>query len=194
MDPRSTPKAAEPERWLDEHGDHLFRYAVARIQRPEIAEDLVQETLLAALKSADAFAGQSSERTWLIAILKRKMIDHLRRNHRVQFLADLETTDAWLDGRYDRTGHLSPPPGHWGADPAALLERAEFLSALEKCTDGLPERLRMIFGLRVHDDVPASEICASLEISSANLWTLLHRARLRIWNCLDRQGFGGKPP
>jgi RNA polymerase sigma-70 factor (ECF subfamily) len=191
-DPTNT--ASDPERWLDEHGDHLYRYALSRTSRPEVAEDLVQETLLAALKARDSFVGGSTERTWLIAIMKRKMIDWVRRSQRLQFVADLESSDPWMDSRYDRTNHLSPPPGDWGGNPAMVLERKEFWLALEKCQENLPERLRLIFRLRVLDEVPANDLCASLEITPANLWTLLHRARLRLWSCLDRHGFAETRP
>jgi RNA polymerase sigma-70 factor (ECF subfamily) len=200
---RETPRTpVDPARWLDEHGDHLYRFALARVGRPDAAEDLVQETLLAGLRAAANFGGRSTERTWLTGILKNKLIDRLRRE---KVRRELPSTgpenpqgpDGWLDGLYDHTGHWKSPPGAWGADPAALLERREFWEAFEVCRDRLPDRLREVLSLRVLDDVPPAEICQALDITASNLWTLLHRARLRLWECLDRKGLtpfpgGGK--
>jgi RNA polymerase sigma-70 factor (ECF subfamily) len=189
-----TPAAAvpDPARWVDEHGDYLYRFALVRVSRPEAAEDLVQETLLAALEAAGTFAGRASERTWLTGILKNKLIDRLRRR-RTQTASDLGAADDWLDGLYDRKGHWKAAPGRWGTDPAQLLERREFWDAFQRCLGGLPDRLREVLSLRLLDDVPAAEVCQTLAISATNLWTLLHRARLRLWNCLDRKGLGSSP-
>lgn len=185
---------ADPDHWLSEHGDHLFRHAMARVGRRDVAEDLVQETLLAALKAVHEFAGRSTERTWLVAILKRKTIDWLRRVHRVQFCTDLADGDPWLDAQFDWTRHWAQAPGRWGGDPAVLCEGTEFRRIFEDCRQNLPERLRTILSLRLLDDVPAEQICSALDITSANLWTLLHRARVRLWNCLDKKGLArGKP-
>jgi RNA polymerase sigma-70 factor (ECF subfamily) len=188
-DPAAPP---DPSRWVDEHGDCLYRYALARVGRPEAAEDLVQETLLAALEGAASFAGRSSERTWLVGILRNKLIDRLRRGWRVRPASDLGG-DEWLEGLYDGTGHWRPAPGRWGADPAELLQRREFWEVFERCRKELPERLREVLSLRLLDDVPAGEVCQALGISATNLWTLLHRARVRLWNCLDKKGLGPSP-
>jgi RNA polymerase sigma-70 factor (TIGR02943 family) len=192
---QGTPAAAPPDpaRWVDEHGDYLYRFALARAGRPEAAEDLVQETLLAAMQAASRFAGRASERTWLTGILKNKLIDRLRQGRRMQTTSDLGQADAWLDGLYDRTGHWKAAPGRWGADPAELLQRREFWDAFERCRAGLPDRLREVLSLRLLDDVPAVEVCQTLGISATNLWTLLHRARLRLWHCLDGKGLGLHP-
>jgi RNA polymerase sigma-70 factor (ECF subfamily) len=193
MSEQSTPvgsRPIDPSRWVDEHGDYLYRFALARVGRSEVAEDLVQDTLLAALRAADQFAGRSSERTWLTSILKNKLIDRLRRGRRTESTTDLAATDDWLDGLYDRTGHWKAAPGRWGGDPAEIMQRREFWDAFERCLAGLPDRLREVLAQRLLDDIPAAEVCATFGITATNLWTLLHRARLRLWHCLDRQGLG----
>jgi RNA polymerase sigma-70 factor (ECF subfamily) len=189
-----SPPAAPPDpaRWLDEHGDYLYRFALARVGRPDAAEDLVQDALVAALRGAAGFAGRASERTWLTGILKNKLIDRLRRRPPVTAASDLGP-DAQIDALYDRTGHWKPAPGRWGTDPAELLQRREFREAFERCRAGLPERQREALSLRLLDDVPAAEVCRLLGVTAANLWTLLHRARLRLWHCLDRKGFAPRP-
>ncbi len=190
-----TPPRPDPAAWVDEHGDYLYRYALARVAHPDIAEDLVQETFLAALRRLDTFAGRSSERTWLTSILKNKLIDRLRQQHRMTVAADLAQPDTWIDGLFDRTGHWRrrAAPGRWGKNPAELLEQQEFWQAFEQCRAALPERLREVLSLRLLDEVPADEICQALGISPNNLWTLLHRARVRLWHCLDRKGLGEHP-
>jgi RNA polymerase sigma-70 factor (ECF subfamily) len=161
------PEQARPECWVDEHGDYLYRFALARVDGPETAEDIVQETFLAALKAAPTFAGRSSERTWLTGILKHKLVDRWRRTQQDRLLADLVGPDDCLDGLYNRAGHWKAAPREWAAD----------------------ERLREVFSLRLLDEMPAPEVCQVLGISATNLWTLLHRARVRLWRCLDRIGF-----
>jgi RNA polymerase sigma-70 factor, ECF subfamily len=181
-----------PESWVDKYGDYLYRFALVRVGSPEAAEDLVQETFLAALKAAPSFAGRSSERTWLTGILKNKMVDRLRQTQRTRLVADLGRSDECLDELYDRAGHWKAGPREWKGDPAGALERREFLEAFQHCFAHLPERLREVFSLRLLDAMPALEVCQVLGISATNLWTLLHRARVRLWRCLDRTGFG--PP
>lgn len=193
--PTAPPARPDPARWVDEHGDYLYRYALARVGRTEVAEDLVQETFLAALRALDSFAGRSSERTWLTSILKNKLIDRLRQQHRTLVAADVGMTDAWLDNLYSRHGlwRRALTPGKWGKNPAELLEQKEFWEAFEQCRAALPDRMGVVLSLRLLDDVPAAEICEALGISLNNLWTLLHRARVRLWHCLDRKGLGGRP-
>jgi RNA polymerase sigma-70 factor (TIGR02943 family) len=186
------PAQVRPERWLDEHGDYLYRFALARAECPETAEDLVQETLLAALKAAPSFAGRSSERTWLTGILKNKLVDRIRQSQRGRLLVDLGQPDECLSGLYDRAGHWKAGPRKWVGDPAKTLERQEFWEAFQHCLAHLPDRLREVFSSRLLDEVPAAEVCQALGISATNLWALVHRARVRLWRCLDKTGFG--PP
>lgn len=182
--------ATDPARWVDAHGDYLYCFALARVGRPDVAEDLVQETLLAALQSAGRFAGRSSERTWLTGILNNKLVDRIRRSRRAGAASDLEAVDDWVESLYDRTGHWRAPPGRWGEDPADLLARREFWDAFERCLAALPERFREVLSQRLLDDVPAADVCRTFGITPTNLWTLLHRARLRLWQCLDGNGRG----
>jgi RNA polymerase sigma-70 factor (ECF subfamily) len=184
----SSSTRPDPGHWVDEHGDYLYRYALARVGCPEVAEDLVQETFLAALRAIATFAGRSSERTWLTAILKNKLVDRLRHRYDTPIVIELGQTDEWIDRLYDRSGHWRAAPGRWGSDPVELLQRQEFWQAFEHCCAKLPERMWAVLSLRLLDDVPTAEICQALGISATNLWTLLHRARVRLWHCLDRQG------
>ena len=180
------PAPTDPDQWVDLHGDVLYSFALLRTRDANVAQDLVQETFLAALKSRKAFEGQSSERTWLVGILKHKVIDHFRRNKREQPLEDEEgeTRDA-----FDRKGAWRTPPGRWPERPEKLLERREFWQVLAACMDDLPQRLRQVFAMRELDDMKSEEICKVAGLRATNLWTMLHRARARLRKCMEKRWF-----
>ncbi len=185
------PPAIDPDRWVDEYGDYLFRYAFLRVSRRDVAEDLVQETFLAALRGGDSFVGQSAERTWLTGILNNKIVDRLRQNTRVRTESDLGA-DVGIDSLFDQSGHWRKPPREWGGDPCELLQRREFWEAFERCRGGLPERLREALSLRLIDGLDADVVCSALGITAPNLWTMLHRARVRLLLCMDLRGLNPK--
>ena len=175
----------EPEQWLARYGDELYRYAVMRLRDTALSEDMVQETLLAALQSHDSYAGQSSARTWLIGILKHKILDHLRRSGRERPL-DLgaypgEDTAAY----FDETGHWQAAPGDWG-EPEKELEQEQFWKAFQDCLGRLPERLRVLYSMKEVDGMATEEVLEILNISTANnLWVMMSRARVHLRQCLE---------
>jgi len=179
---------------LEHHGDAMYRYALLRVRRPHAAEDVVQEALLAALgqlrSTEHAFAGRSSERTWLIGILRHKIADHLRRHARESPPHD--ALDPPWEDFFDRHGHWRLRPSDWRKlsreDPRTLLERAEIRELLARCLEAMPRRLAQLFTLREADDLDSGELCQLFNISVTNLWTLLHRARTRLRQCLDAHG------
>lgn len=181
-----TPALGAPERWLDDHGDALFGYAMLRVRDAALAEDLVQETLLAALSARGGFKAEAEPRTWLIGILKNKLVDHLRKWGREEsFDATLIDDDTW-SGKFDHTGHWQQPPAHW-QEPAFIAENAELGAIMTTCIEHLPEKYRAVFVLREVDGVPTEELLALLGISSANnLWVMLSRARERLRACVER--------
>jgi len=174
-------------RWLEEHGDALYAYALSRVRSPEVAEDLVQETLLAALTSASSFEGRSAYRTWLLGILKHKLIDHLRKTIRQRPVTDL--TDDFRDPFFTSDGRWNEAAPSWDAEPDALLERQEFRDILKTCMSKMPGRMAQLFWLREAEDVQTEAICKELEITPTNAWTLLHRARLSLRRCLNENWF-----
>ncbi|MEI7688487.1 MAG: sigma-70 family RNA polymerase sigma factor [Planctomycetota bacterium] len=183
----NAPATADPARWVGEHGDALFRFALGRVRREDLAEDLVQETFLSALRSREEFAGVSTEKTWLIGILKHKIADHHRRRFRER-PAEV-AADRWLDGCFDDTGHLQPSPATW-TNPAAAWEEAEFWATLLQCVGKLPESLAAVFSLRMLDDLSSDEVCTTLDISTSHFHVMMHRARMRLWKCLGVHWFG----
>ncbi|MBK8809479.1 MAG: sigma-70 family RNA polymerase sigma factor [Acidobacteria bacterium] len=193
----ATTDRFDPTVWVDEHGDYLFSFALARVRNETVAEDLVQETLLAAIQARKTFDQRSSERTWLSGILKHKVIDHFRRSYRDVELSDEEDTDlSAYDHLYQSEGRgkghwtAMSKPDTWEQTPEAVMEHAEFRGILSTCLGNLPDRVANAFALREFDGYDSDEICALLEITPNNLWVMLHRARLHLRRCLDHNWFG----
>ncbi len=187
-----TNEASDPAEWVDRHGDALYRYALLRVGDPATAEELVQECLAGALGAREQFAARSSERTWLIGILKRKVVDHIRREAR-RSSADEPELDAGGDTAYfTANGKWAAGPARWGGDPEALLKKREFWDVFRRCLGNLPDSAAQPFLLRELDEISSEEVCKVLDLSTTNLWTRLHRARLSLRACLETHWFGGK--
>lgn len=189
-----SPATDSAIRWLEDHGDALFAYALSRVRHPDVAEDLVQEALLAAIGQKENFLGVSTERTWLIGILRHKLIDYLRRALRERPInGESESVDG-LAGMFDRRGHWKVSPQRWAADPQALAEREEFRAVLKQCLSRLPARMAQTFWLHEAEDVTTAELCEQLNLTAANAWALLHRARIGLRKCLSMHWFDGEQP
>jgi RNA polymerase sigma-70 factor (ECF subfamily) len=193
--PAAAARLSDPERWVEEHGDHLFKFAILRLRDAARAEDLVQETFLAALKGGDRFAGRSAERSWLVGILKHKILDHYRKASRETSFTDLtfyeseENEPFQPDGLF-QGGWIHDPardlgPMEWPEDAMANLDRAVFWKAFHECTAKLPRNVAAVFTMREVDGVESREICRVLNISENNLWVMLHRARMALRRCLE---------
>jgi RNA polymerase sigma-70 factor (ECF subfamily) len=180
-DPNRAPDAS---RWVEEHGDALYRYALLRVSDPDLAGDLVQDTFLSALKAAEGFRGGSTVRTWLVGILKHKIIDHYRRN-RVEVLA----SDMPASTEDDDLDHVERASDRWSEAPSQLVENREFWAAFTSCLEGLPEAHRRAFSMREFDGLTSEEICKVLGVTPSNLWVMLHRARAKLRRCLEINWF-----
>lgn len=188
--PSNPPVAADPpETWVAHYGDYLYGYALARVQNPSAAEDLVQETLLAALKAFENFKGRSALKTWLTGILKHKIIDHLRRKYREEPLQDKDADQVQVQEMFDKKGNWLLKPPRWRADPQQLFEQKEFMKTLFACLADIPERAAKAFVMREIDGLDTQEICKVLDISATNSWVILHRARLLLRHCLEVNWF-----
>ena len=189
--------ALNPERWLDDYGDMLFGFVMVRIRDRGVAEELVQETFLAALRASQSFAGRSTERAWPFGILRNKVADHYRHQSREIPLADLDYSSPEEDGFFHSGGlgkdgwikRLAPKP--WTAPDESLISK-EFQEVFNACLSRLPEKTAQVFLLREVDGVSSEEICKDLTISANNLWVVLHRARLALRRCLEVHWFGRK--
>jgi RNA polymerase sigma-70 factor (ECF subfamily) len=189
--PVTDPRFAE----IESHRTYLVRYALSQLRDAELAQEAVQEALLAALESISTFTGKSTLRTWLTSILRFKVIDMQRRivfdrarTHSVDFAADADD-GAWLDEHFDGTGHWRSPPQAWG-DPQAALEQRRFWEAFERCLGGLGAAGGRVFFKREVMGEETATICEEEGITASNCWVILHRARIALRACLEASWFG----
>ncbi|UPT73781.1 MAG: sigma-70 family RNA polymerase sigma factor [Elusimicrobiota bacterium] len=175
----------DPKSWVDAYGDRLFRYAFSRVRDQASAEDLVQETFLAALESRAKFKAESSELTWMTGILRNKIFEHYRKQSKETPLGDDDGSreDDLFDGR-----HWTPAeaPREW---PQAKAESAELGAALRRCLEGLTAPVARAFVLREMEGLDAPAAAEALGVPPAHLAVLLYRARLRLRRCLEKNHF-----
>jgi len=179
-----------PDKWVTRYGNLLYQYCLPRINDSVLAEDLVQDTFLSALKSLDSFRGEASEKSWLFTILRNKIIDHYRKkasNPAAATMPDLaDLPEGWFT-----------PDGKWVEDkrPGELnisenpTERKELQKMIEWCKKHLRELQQQVFTLRYQEEMESGEICKVLGISTSNYWILLHRIRLQMRECIERNWF-----
>ena len=172
------------------HRRYLLRVAVLQLRDNDVAEDVVQDTLLAALQGAGSFSGRSSLKTWLTGILKHKIVDVIRRKGRQPVLASLdeECQIDDLDALFDESGHWENPPADWG-NPESALSQQQFFDVMQICLDKLPPNTARVFMMREVMDLTSEEICKELSIPSTNLWVILYRARIALRQCLEQNWF-----
>lgn len=194
--PEEAP-CGDPDRWVEDHGDALLRYALPRVRDLATAEDLVQETLLAAWRSRDRFSGKASFRTWLVGILKRRIADHYRTIGKERS-ANAPTAESQEAEEFDRHGNWADIPLTWPKgelekalknSPEQLAEYAEFWEVLSRCTSDMPEHLSRAFCLRAIGEEEVEDVCELEGITAKNLSVRLHRARLLLRRCLERRWF-----
>jgi RNA polymerase sigma-70 factor, ECF subfamily len=178
--------------WLVEHGNALYRYARSRVSDREMAEDLVQDAFLAALQSRDRFQGQATVRTWLLSILRHKIVDHYRRVAGSLPTVELDSAgkpDPVLNRYFSGKGFWKNALASWKAPDQALEDR-EFWDVLDRCLSRLPRSLSSVFILREREELDNAELRRILAVSQGNLRIRLHRARLLLRECLERNWFG----
>lgn len=184
------PVSVCAEKWLQLYGDALFRLAFRLLRNREWAEDAVQETLLAALKSRTGFRGQASEKTWLMAILRHKIVDIQRLRLKEMFSDSVK----WLENAgiesaslpFNNRGGWTETLADWG-DPCDCLSQQQLEHQLEECIDALPTRVSQVLLLKLHSGNPVKQLSNDLGISTGHFNVLLYRARMALRNCLDRK-------
>ncbi|WP_299667142.1 sigma-70 family RNA polymerase sigma factor [uncultured Polaribacter sp.] len=175
-------------KWIDNYADYLYNYAISRVNNSDLAKDLVQETFFAGLKSAKNFQGKASERTWLVSILKRKIIDYYRKINskkgqaevRMNFYQSGENEGNWIEERV---------PQSWDNQSEKNIENEELRNQLEACINNLPEKYAMVFRMKTVQEFETEEICKELDITSSNLWVIIHRARTQLRKCMEDNWF-----
>jgi RNA polymerase sigma-70 factor (ECF subfamily) len=179
---------------LARHRSYLLRVARLQLRDPALAEDVVQDTLAAALAAKDGFTGKSSVKTWLTGILKHKIVDAIRRKQRDPVAASSLFEDADLedfDALFTRRGTWDPALSAW-PDPEQSLSRREFMEVVQLCLDRLPPNTARVFMMREVLELSSDEICKELAITANNLWVILYRARMSLRQCLDTHWFEGQ--
>ncbi|MDF1574652.1 MAG: sigma-70 family RNA polymerase sigma factor [Bacteroidales bacterium] len=183
----------DPNRWLEKYGDYLYNYAIVRVNDDGKAEDLVQETFLAGLKAQEQFRGESTERTWLTSILRRKIVDTYRKKYSSRESSFGEHEQTVFDGDFYRSEE--PFRGHWlegrgphshSLLPEGELEQAELMEYIRLCMEHLQPQLALAFSMKMIDEEESDSICKELGITPSNLWVMLHRARLKMRDCLEK--------
>ena len=181
------------ESQLADYQGYLLRYARLQLRNDAWAEDAVSETMLAALSKPQSFSNRSQLKTWLVGILKHKIIDVLRQHRREVCLQQDEDDggdepDALI---FKADGHFAVRPADWG-DPEQELNSRQFFEVLEACADRLPAAMARVFMMREWLELPTEEICKELGLTATNLYVQLHRARLRLRECLELNWFGNR--
>lgn len=187
-----------PEKWLPDYGDYLYSYCLQRVNHTQTAEDLVQETLVSAIKARESFKGESSEVTWLVAILKNKITDYYRKKDVLKEAAQyLETTEKEFTSDYfdSSNGHWlrEAAPQSWGDGADAAVEKTEFDEVMQKCISKMSPKLAPVFIARYFDDEDSETICKVHGLSPSNYWVIMHRAKLSLRACLEKNWFLPKP-
>ncbi len=184
-----TTEELNTDTWVDEYGDILFFFAKARINDRSTAEDLVQETFLAALRSKKQCRGKSSVKTWLFGILKHKIIDHYRKKNILIPVQDFAEDADHMESFFNIKGAWQIKPKHWSSNPGKVHETKEFMTLFFQCLSGLPGRTAEAFAQREIEGLDTSDICRRLDITAGNCRVLLYRARMLLRKCLEGFGF-----
>ena len=175
-----TESTTTPDEWVEAHGDYLFNFAIGQVRDASVAEDLVQDTFLAAFKARGRFAGQSSERTWLVGILRHKICDHLRHTCRERTVRVDPTPERRDEEAWDEAVLWLHDVAAESHSPTRRLELEEFRANLTTALGQLPPRVAQVFQLYEIEERPNVEVCQTLNISESNLWVMLHRARKQL--------------
>ncbi len=182
----------DPKNWVNNYSDYLYTYAYYRVNNQELAEDLVQDTFLAGITARETYKGIASEKTWLVSILKNKIIDHYKKaSTRNESPLKLNTYEApSYDHFFDKQkmGHWQKDtsPKDWDNNTESKTESKEFYSILEKCMEDLPPKWQGVFKMSIMDDRDSNLVCKEFSLSSSNFWVIIHRAKLQIRECLEK--------
>lgn len=182
----------DPDQWVEQYADYLYRFALARVREHHTALDLVQDTLLAGLKARDRYRGVAAERTWLTGILKNKIVDFYRRGRREVLAGSMMEDGEDAPLLFNERGHWQAgptTPKEWQDAAVSSADRPAFWKQFEACADRLSEQARRVFIMREVDDLDAAEVCEALGITPQNFWTIMHRARASLRKCMESTWF-----
>jgi RNA polymerase sigma-70 factor (ECF subfamily) len=190
MQQEKRPKYRKISSWVTQYGNELYGWASFKVTDESVAEDLVQETFISAFQHFDNFKGTSSPKTWLFSILRNKIVDHYRKKAKSSILMDASTEDTtmqWFDDNHRWKKEFRPKA--WDSEGENLLDDPEFESTLSNCIGKLPAVWSSCVQLKYLSEKDSVAICQELNITASNLWQILHRAKLHLRNCLEKNWF-----
>lgn len=175
-----------PDQWVSLYADTLYAYTLPRVNDSNLAEDIVQDTFLSAWRAKEQYKGEASEKNWLFSICKNKIIDHYRKKAK-DILQPLQEQGA-TDDFFDEKGHWTQEsrPAEWGINQQQRVEQKEFYQVLDACRKKLQQLQQAVFSMKYMEDLDSAEICKALGITSSNYWVLIHRAKLQLRACLEK--------
>ena len=170
---------------------YLLKFARLQLRNETWAEDTVSEVIVAALSKPQSFGQRSQLKTWLVGILKHKIVDALRLHGREVSQTE-EDPDSNVDPLdylgFHADGHYVEAPADWG-NPEQNTSNRQFMQVLEACVNQLPPVQGRLFLMREWLELDSEEICKELVLTPTNLYVQLHRARLRLRQCLELNWF-----
>jgi len=179
----------EPQLWVDRYGDYLFRYANSRLRDANAAEEVVQETFLNGVRYQHQYSGKGAEQAWLLGILKRKIIDYVRKRNKQNQATPYEDDHDPTNQLFDEKGNWKLAAIPWSKRPEENMESAELWKVVRECLAHLPPNQADVFVLSVMENMDSEEICQELSITPSNLWVRMHRARLGLAKCVGAKWF-----
>jgi len=178
-------QSSSPDTWVETYGDYLYGFAFYRVQDDLVAQELVQDTLVAALEARKNFSGNASEKTWLTSILKHKIMDLFRKKYRDANLDGGTLDEREIHARFDHHGRWKTGPARWASDPERLVAQKDFIEILHQCLKEMPERAARALTLRELDGESTQTLCKVLNVTPTNCWVILHRARFQLRQCIE---------
>jgi RNA polymerase sigma-70 factor (ECF subfamily) len=182
-------RTLEPHLWIDAYGDYLFRYANSRLRNANAAEEVVQDTFLNGIKYREQYSGAGTERAWLLGILKRKIIDFVRKRNRQAKVGQYEDDHDPTNQLFDAKGNWNKKSIPWSVAPDQRIESSELWKIVRDCLTHLPSGQADVFTLSVMEGMDSDEVCETLEITPSNMWVRMHRARLGLAKCVGGKWF-----
>ena len=175
-----------PNQWINAYADALYSYTLVRVNDSGLAEDIVQETFLSAWKARATYKGEASEKSWLFTICKNKIIDHYRKKARdiIQPMSDTSPSDGFFDDAEHWT--QEDKPADWSMNFTEKIDNKEFYKVLTGCKKKLQQIQQTVFSMKYMEDMDSAEICKALGITASNYWVLIHRAKLQLRTCLEK--------
>jgi RNA polymerase sigma-70 factor (ECF subfamily) len=173
--------------WIEMYTEELISWCIHKISDPETAKDLVQDTFLAVAKNLHSFKGKSNPKTWIFSILNNKISDHYRRKYKQSSTIDYDVFSSFFNEEGEWI--TDKQPQNWENDDVNLLDDREFLKVLSFCIENLPDRFNAVVMMKYYGEKKSDDICKELDISTTNMWQIMHRAKLKLRECIENGWF-----